>query len=281
MFVCRPPLDPVFYPSPTPQSPSIHSQDSPSFIYPTPPASLESHNLQSPLFPFPSTTSTNPVNSSTIPTSSCTPPQASSNNNTTLIYPFETQLNNNNNTITLIPNPTVASNLTSANSIIQTQFQQQASSGMIVRSDKMNEAMSNVGGTSTKSHDIVLVYTTAGTGSNVSNVVGQSSFISSVPMLGNRTMIALDSRLKHNSNVKMRSFSGNSISDNNMNTLTPSSSPSIASTASCASSWSTAEDSMQSMKELKLNETNRMDCSVIGVGDGEEIFRNPNRYKLK
>lgn len=54
-------MDPVFF-TPTPGSVHSHQSqsgdqdlaDSPSFIYPTPPASLESHNaLQSPLFPFP------------------------------------------------------------------------------------------------------------------------------------------------------------------------------------------------------------------------------------
>jgi len=59
-FLHRPPLDPnVFYMSPTPQSPSIKSQDSPSFPYPTPPASLEGHpTLQSPLFSFGGSTPT-------------------------------------------------------------------------------------------------------------------------------------------------------------------------------------------------------------------------------
>ncbi|XP_035704519.1 mucin-5AC isoform X3 [Folsomia candida] len=59
-FTPLPTMDPIFF---TPAPGSVHSQsgdldsclaDSPSFIYPTPPASLESHNaLQSPLFPFP------------------------------------------------------------------------------------------------------------------------------------------------------------------------------------------------------------------------------------
>jgi len=96
----RPPLDAVFYSSPggngrnSSGSPlGLQQQDSPSFIYPTPPASLESHTaLQSPLFPFP----TGPSQSQQQQQQQQHSQQQSGGASSSGLFPFESGNNSNN-----------------------------------------------------------------------------------------------------------------------------------------------------------------------------------------
>jgi hypothetical protein len=77
--------------------------------------------------------------------------------------------------------------------------------------------------------------------------------------------------------AKMRHQSGGSV-DPLLLTPSPSNSPSLATNIN---NVSLIEDSIQSMKELKVNEASRMDLGGAADGDQELLFRSPrSRYAL-
>ena len=235
----RPPLDSnnIFYSSPTPQSPSIHSQDSPSFIYPTPPASLESHNaLQSPLFPY--SNSTSGVSSSSLPGS------------TPLLYPFE----HTQTSFTCPPgtttNPTIIN-------MMEIDGQSPLDDGLFtsVPTTTSSNNFTSGGGTPT--------------GLDVNSLLANTNFNNTLMSTegGSGTIVhpSTTMMVRHFGSVKARNTSGGSNSET-VNFLTPSCSPSLMGSSS-------TDDSLQSVKELKVNEAGRMDCSLV-EGD---VFLNPNR----
>ena len=77
--------------------------------------------------------------------------------------------------------------------------------------------------------------------------------------------------------IATTTITGNNGQAMELNVLTPSSSPSLM--GSCNSS-SSSDDSQQFMKELKVNEPLRMDCSGGDVTTPKttEIFLSPNRF---
>ncbi|CAG7831628.1 unnamed protein product, partial [Allacma fusca] len=263
-----PPLEASFYTSPTPQSPSVNSQDSPSFMYPTPPASLESHNaLQSPLFPFPS-----------IPAPQTTPAS-------TVVFPYETKATSSikTNTSNLsISNPIITNALSTSN-MNPTNFIGASGFNQIITAALTSPLVSTEEGPDVNSMNGSLVRISTPS-NNTSTVPGVASVIltavagDSILTTASTNHVAAATKsstttatptttlddITNFTSAKARNLSGGSTSE--LTILTPSNSPSLGSAS--------ADDSLQSVKELKVNEPSRMDCS--GDGIGPDIFLSPN-----